>query len=232
MSMPGTGTNVESTEEAMKGRGGTAAIEAWVFDLDDTLYPPSAGVLRDINARMTRFIARELGLTKQDADDLRVAYWRSYGATLTGLVERHGVDAAAFLSEVHAVDLAALKPDPSLARRIGELPGRRIVMTNGSRAYAARVLAARGLEGVFDAVVALDDRAFHAKPRREAYEALIDLTGLAPDRAVMIDDSAANLRAPKALGMRTVRLGSYGGAIEPWVDHVAPSLDAALLALG
>jgi putative hydrolase of the HAD superfamily len=208
-------------------------VETWIFDLDNTLYPPSARLFDQINARMTRFIMRELGVARAEADRLRRGYWERHGATLRGLVVEHGIDADRFLDEVHAIDLTALTPDADLAEALGRVPGRRIIHTNGARAYAARVLAARGLEGRFDAVYAIEDKALMPKPRREAYARIIELAGLDPGRAAMIEDDARNLEVPKALGMATVWLCHDTGRPAPsWVDRRISALTQFLEELG
>ncbi len=50
-------------------------VETWIFDLDNTLYHPSARLFDQINARMTGFIMRELGIPRAAADELRRTYW-------------------------------------------------------------------------------------------------------------------------------------------------------------
>ncbi len=195
-------------------------VETWIFDLDNTLYHPSARLFDQINARMTGFIMRELGVSRAAADDLRRTYWQRHGTTLRGMIDGHGIDPAQFLDEVHAIDLSALKPDADLAAAIRRLPGARIVHTNGARAHAARVLAARGLEGLFDAVYAIEDKDLVAKPQPDAYRRVIQLSGLDPARAAMIEDDVRNLEVPKALGMATVWLCHRAGARAPaFVDH-------------
>ena len=195
-------------------------VETWIFDLDNTLYHPSARLFDQINARMTGFIMRELGIPRAAADELRRTYWQRHGTTLRGLIDGHGIDPARFLDEVHAIDLSALKPDAGLAAAIRRLPGARIVHTNGARAHAVRVLAARGLEGVFDAVYAIEDKDLVAKPQPDAYRQVIRLSGLDPARAAMIEDEVRNLEVPKALGMATVWLCHRAGARAPaFVDR-------------
>ena len=49
-------------------------VETWIFDLDNTLYHPSARLFDQINARMTSFIMRELAIPRAAADDLRRVY--------------------------------------------------------------------------------------------------------------------------------------------------------------
>lgn len=197
-----------------------AHVETWIFDLDNTLYHPSARLFDQINARMTAFIMRELGVGRAEADRMRRDYWQRHGATLGGLVAEHGVDPQHFLDDVHQIDLSALLPDPELAEAIRRVPGRRIIHSNGSRAHAARVLAARGLDGLFDAVYAIEDKALTPKPQPEAYQTIVELARLDPARAAMIEDDARNLEVPKTLGMATVWLCHDAGPMAPeWVDR-------------
>jgi len=72
--------------------------QVWLFDLDNTLHNASYASLRDINERMSAYIERELGLSRQAADALRRHYWVRYGATLLGLVRHHQVQAAHFFA--------------------------------------------------------------------------------------------------------------------------------------
>ncbi len=190
-----------------------SAIRAWVFDLDNTLYPPSARLFDQIEVRMTAFVMQSLGVKRAQADRLRRHYWVTYGTTLAGLMREHDVDPAPYLTEVHEISLDALQPDPDLRARIAALPGRRVVYTNGSAPYAERVLAARGLTGVFDAVYGVENAGFRPKPERAAFEAVFAADGLDPGQAAMFEDDARNLKAPHAMGMRTV--------------HVAPARETA-----
>ncbi len=65
-----------------------------------------------------------------------------------GLMAEHGVDPGPYLhARARDRPRRASTPDPRSPPRIAALPGRRIVYTNGSAPYAARVLAARGLGG-------------------------------------------------------------------------------------
>jgi putative hydrolase of the HAD superfamily len=181
-------------------------VRAWVFDLDNTLYPPSARLFDQIEQRMTAYVADVLNVTEAEADRLRAAYWRRYGTTLAGLMAEHGIDPDPYLVAVHDIDLSHLAPDPDLAARIAALPGRRVVYTNGSEAHARRVLAARGLDRAFDAVYGVEHAAYRPKPEQAAFEAVFALDGLAAERGAMFEDDLRNLAAPHAMGMRTVHV--------------------------
>jgi len=188
-------------------------VTTWVFDLDNTLYPPAARLFDQIEVRMTDWVMRELSVDRAEADRLRRHYWQSYGTTLAGLMREHGVDPAPYLNDVHDISLDSLVADAVLARRIAALPGRRIVYTNGCAPYAHRVLDARGLSGLFDAVYGVEHAGFRPKPDRDAFETVFAADGLDPARAAMFEDDPRNLAVPHAMGMRTV--------------HVAPQATAA-----
>jgi putative hydrolase of the HAD superfamily len=181
-------------------------VDAWVFDLDNTLYPPSARLFDQIEVRMTAWVMQALGVDRAEADRLRRHYWATYGTTLAGLMQEHGIDPGPYLTDVHDISLAHLETDPVLARRIAALPGRRIVYTNGCAPYAERVLAARGLGNLFDGVYGVEHAGFLPKPERAAFEAVFAADGLTPARAAMFEDDPRNLAAPHAMGMRTIHI--------------------------
>ena len=180
--------------------------ETWVFDLDNTLYPPSARLFDQIEVRMTQYVMETLGVDRATADHLRSHYWKTYGTTLAGLMREHDLDPHPYLIAVHDISFAPLSPDPALRDHICALPGRKIVYTNGSAPYAERVLDARGLGGIFDAIYGVEHADFHPKPDPIAFETVFGRDGLVPQNAVMFEDDARNLRAPHAMGMRTVHV--------------------------
>jgi len=206
-------------------------VDTWVFDLDNTLYPPRYRLFDQIEVRMTRWVMEALSVTRDEADRLRRHYWESYGTTLAGLMREHGVDPGPYLHEVHDIDFSALPADPELAARIADLPGRRIVYTNACEPYAHRVLEARGLTGLFDAVYGVEHAGFLPKPEREAFEAVFAADGLSPDRAAMFEDDTRNLRVPHALGMRTVHVAPRAEPAEH-IHHHTDELADFLALLG
>jgi putative hydrolase of the HAD superfamily len=208
-------------------RAAFAHVTAWVFDLDNTLYPPQARLFDQIEVRMTAWVMDALGVGRAEADRLRRHYWAEYGTTLAGLMAEHGVDPAPYLSAVHDIDLSALAPDPALAAGLARLPGRRIVHTNACGPYAERVLAARGIAHLFDAVYGVEDAGFRPKPQAAAFAAVLAADGTAPARAAMFEDDPRNLAAPHAMGMRTVLVAPEAPAA-PHIHHHAPDLAAFL----
>ena len=181
-------------------------VSQWVFDLDNTLYPPQARLFDQIEVKMTQFVMDALRVDRPEADRLRRHYWQLYGTTLAGLMREHDVDPGPYLTDVHDISLDHLEQDAALARHIANLPGRRIVYTNGTAPYAERVLEARGLTGLFDAVYGVEHAGFRPKPERAAFEEVFAKDGIAPEKAAMFEDEPRNLAAPHAMGMRTVHV--------------------------
>ncbi|MDM7932398.1 pyrimidine 5'-nucleotidase [Tabrizicola sp.] len=183
-----------------------AQVTTWVFDLDNTLYPPHMRLFDQIEVKMTDWVMTALNVDRARADHLRAHYWQTYGTTLAGLMTEHGVDPGPYLNEVHDIDFSVLAPDPDLAQAIRALPGRRIVYTNACAPYAEKVLSARGLGGLFDAVYGVEHANFHPKPSARAFETVFAQDGLTTAAAAMFEDDARNLAVPHALGMRTVHV--------------------------
>lgn len=205
-------------------------IRHWVFDLDNTLYPPAMRLFDQIERRMTAWVMRELGVPRAEADRLRAEYWRLYGTTLAGLMAEHDVDPQGYLHDVHDIDFGALTEDAALAAHIRALPGRRIVYTNGSAPYAERVLAARGLTGCFDAIYGVEHAGFRPKPDRAAFETVFARDGTDPACAAMFEDDPRNLAAPHAMGMRTVHVAP-DPAPAPHIHHHTDDLAGFLARL-
>ena len=205
-------------------------VTNWVFDLDNTLYPPAARLFDQIEIRMTHFVMQALGIERTEADRLRRHYWALYGTTLAGLMHEHDVDPGPYLTEVHDISLDHLAPDPALRAGIAALPGRKIVYTNGCAPYAERVVAARGLSGLFDGIYGVEHAAFRPKPDRAAFETVFARADITPARAAMFEDDPRNLAVPHALGMRTVHVAP--APVEaPLIEHHTDDLAGFLTAL-
>lgn len=181
-----------------------AHVDFWVFDLDNTLYPPNVRLFDQIEQRMTRYVMDALSVSRDQADLLRRDYWLRHGTTLAGLMQEHDLDPDPYLEAVHDISFDALEPDTALADRLAALPGRRLVYTNGSAPYARRVIDARGLAGLFDAVYGVEDAGYEPKPRRAAFERVFASADVDTTRAAMFEDEPRNLAEPHAMGMRTV----------------------------
>ncbi|VAW18088.1 Pyridoxal-5'-phosphate phosphatase, Alphaproteobacterial type [hydrothermal vent metagenome] len=181
-----------------------AAIRSWIFDLDNTLYPPTTALFSQIDAKMSGFISEWLDVTPARAKELQKHYYHTYGTTLRGLMTEHGMDPHRFLDCVHDIDHSVIAPDALLAEALAALPGRKFIFTNGSRRHAENVSDRLGISHVFEDMFDIVAADFVPKPDAKPYERFLAVTNVEPDTAVMFEDLARNLAVPHALGMRTV----------------------------
>jgi len=183
-------------------------VTDWIFDLDNCLYPASAGLFDLIDERMGAYIQRLLECDAVEARRVQKAHFHDHGTTLAGLMKHHGVDPHHFLADVHDIALDRIAANPSLDAGLGRLPGRKYIFTNGDAPYARRVLDRIGIAHHFDHLHDIHCAELRPKPDAHGYRLLIEQLGIDPARTAMVEDMAQNLAPAKLLGMTTV-----------WVDN-------------
>lgn len=209
-----------------------AMSKLWLLDLDDTLFEASAGMLYSIHLRMNEYIVKHLGVTDDEASDLRTRYWATYGATFLGLWRHHGIEPTQFLSFAHDFDLAPfVRHDQHPACVLRQLSGKKVVFTNGPRNYAERILRCLKLNSVIDGMVTSTDMKalgeWRPKPSRLMLVQTCRRFGVAPCHATLVDDSVMNLKCAYEVGLRTVWCTGYRqrhGKLAnryalPFIDH-------------
>ncbi|MEO0342418.1 MAG: pyrimidine 5'-nucleotidase [Pseudomonadota bacterium] len=179
-------------------------IDTWLFDLDETLYPPSMALFSQIDVKMTEFVMAELGLDYAAADQLREEYYQSHGTTLAGLMQNHDMQPFPYLDAVHEIDLSEVLQDPQLAVDLAGLPGRKLIYTNGSTRHAEKVAKARGIDHVFDGIYSIEHSDFIPKPDRRAFEMVFEKAAISPQTTSFFEDTAKNLAEPAKMGVTTV----------------------------
>ncbi len=190
-----------------KSRSASSAfehVEAWVFDLDNTLYPAECNLFAEIDTRMGEFISRRFGVSKEEAQRMRKHYYYQYGTTLAGLMQLHDVCPKSFLDYVHDIDLSVVAPAPELSAALDTLPGRKFIFTNGSSQHAEKVVARLGIEGHFEGIFDIRSADFVPKPERLCYKRFLDAHRVDAREAAMFDDLPHNLETAHRLGMTTV----------------------------
>lgn len=179
-------------------------VEHWVFDLDNTLYPPACDLFAQVDQRMCAFIMDYLEVEEEEARRVQKHYYVEHGTTLSGLMTVHGMKPDDFLAYVHDIDVSGVPENRRLGEMIARLPGRKVIFTNGSLAHAENVARQLGIDHHFDAMFDIATTLYEPKPRRAAYERFIEASGVEPARAAMFEDIARNLVIPHELGMTTV----------------------------
>jgi putative hydrolase of the HAD superfamily len=181
-----------------------AATEAWIFDLDNTLYPRATNVFRQVDERIRAYVRRLLNVDEAEAERIQKTFYREHGTTLRGLMLTHNVDVDDFLEFVHDIDHSAVQPDPALGAALSRLPGKKYIFTNGSRRHAEKIAARLGFPTHFSDIFDIVAANLVPKPERETYDRFVKRFGVRPERAAMFEDLTRNLAVPKAIGMATV----------------------------
>jgi putative hydrolase of the HAD superfamily len=215
---------------------GFTKVGTWVFDLDNTLYPHHLNLWQQVDARIRDYIVDFLKITHDEAFRLQKDYYRRYGTTMRGLMEEHGLQPDQFLDIVHQIDHSSLTPNPALGAAIAALPGRKFILTNGTREHADAVMARLQIGHHFDDVFDIKAAALEPKPRPAVYDRFLARHDVEPGKAAIFEDLARNLEVPHALGMTTVLVVPEGAGVvlrEEWelagrdaphVDHVTDDL--------
>ena len=198
------------------------STETWLFDLDNTLYCASTNLFGQIDVRMKSFIANLLDIKPNEALKIQKQYFREYGTTLLGLMNRHDIDPKTFLDYVHDIDVQVLQPNPILDKALKELPGRKIIFTNADVGHSLRVMERLGISQHFEAIFDIVASDYIPKPQPEVYQALINQFSIRPKHTVMFEDMARNLKPAADLGMTTVwvRTGTLWGQESSEGEHI------------
>jgi len=212
------------------------ADHVWVFDLDNTLYPASCNLFKQVDARMAAFIAELLSITEDEARALQKRYYRTFGTTLRGLMLEHKITPHSFLEFVHAIDVSPVPCNPALDIALGALQGRKLIFTNGSIRHAENVLERIGIAHHFEAIFDIVAADYVPKPDPAPYQAFLRQHAVVPALACMLEDLPRNLVPAATLGMTTVlvkgtheltEIDAAGDHIHHVTDDLVAWLDAA-----
>ena len=215
-------------------------VETWVFDLDNTLYPRHLNLWQQVDDRIRAYIADFLKVSPDEAFRMQKDYYKRYGTSMRGMMTELGMDPDDYLAFVHKIDHSPLEPNPALGAAIEKLPGRKLILTNGTRTHADAVMRRLDIHMHFDDVFGINEADLEPKPLPQTYDKFLKLHGVDPARAAMFEDLARNLAVPHSLGMTTVLVVPEGsrevvreawemeGHDAPHVDHVTDDLTGFL----
>src|SRR5919107_6377422 len=156
---------------------GFGHVDTWIFDLDNTLYPHDAGVWPQVDDRITAFIANLYGIDGLSARALQKYFYHRHGTTLKGLIDEDGINPYEFLDFAHDIDHSGIEVNPLLGAAIEQLPGRKLILTNGSRKHACDVAMKLGIFDHFEDVFDIAASDFVPKPDRRAHQPFLHRPG-------------------------------------------------------
>jgi putative hydrolase of the HAD superfamily len=215
-------------------------VETWVFDLDNTLYPHHLNLWQQVDDRIRNFIVDFLKVPHDEAFRVQKDYYKRYGTTMRGLMTEHGLAPDDYLDYVHMIDHSPLTPNAALGAALKKLPGRRLVLTNGTRKHADAVMRRLAVHEHFEDIFDIVAAELEPKPSARTYERFLERHKVDPGKAAMFEDLSRNLEVPSALGMTTVLVVPEGqrevfredwelaGRDAPHVHHVTDDLTGFL----
>jgi len=228
---------IDNNKKALRGFG---HVDTWVFDLDNTLYPREANLWQQVDSRIRDYVAQYLNVPAEEAFRIQKDFYQRYGTTMRGMMTEHGVSADDYLRYVHDIDHSMLQPNPALGAAIERLPGRKLILTNGTVEHAEAILKRLDIHEHFDDVFDIIAAELEPKPAAQTYDKFFARHAIAPRCAAMFEDLARNLEVPHQRGMTTVFVvpkaaGAVGrqnweteGQDADFVDHVTDDLTGFL----
>jgi putative hydrolase of the HAD superfamily len=183
-------------------------IKTWIFDLDNTLYPPEENIFSQIDQKMTSFIADNLKISNEEAFNIQKQNFIDHGTTLAGFMNSGNdkIDPDKFLEFVHDINLSSLKEDSNLRKMLLLLPGEKYIFTNGTKKHAENVLKKLNLENIFQSIFGIKEANYLPKPNIETYNLFLKTYKVDPKTSIMFEDMGRNLIPAQELGMKTVLL--------------------------
>ncbi|MBM4413230.1 MAG: pyrimidine 5'-nucleotidase [Chloroflexi bacterium] len=206
-------------------------MPAYLFDLDNTMYPADAGITEALEHRMNDYVARISGLPIDQAKSLRQHYFERYGTTLRGLQTHHEVDVESYLADVHNIDAAQyISPNLTLVSHLESCGYPWGVFTNSPLEHATSILRKLGFNALNFPIVDIRAMQFHPKPHPDAYQIALEIMSSSAHDAVLFEDTLHNLSYAKAIGMQTVYISHAASPdiIPPYVDHCFSDITVAV----
>lgn len=196
-----------------------------LFDLDNTLYPKSAGLMQAIGKRMNLFMTERLGIDPNEVREKRDGFLKAFGTTLNGLRRRYSVDPDEFLAFVHDLPIGSyLQNEPALDGMLERLELRKIVFTNADAQHARRVLSCLGIMRHFESIIDIHLLDFVNKPNRRSYLKALEFASVQSGECVLVEDHLPNIIPAREMGMTTVMVGE-GPAANGADHHIARITD-------
>ncbi|ODQ80807.1 hypothetical protein BABINDRAFT_127288 [Babjeviella inositovora NRRL Y-12698] len=184
------------------------------FDIDNCLYDLSLGVHGLTQVLIHKYFKERLNLSDTEAHNLHMAYYKTYGLAVEGLVRNNQVDALEYNAKVDdALALHGLiTPNLKLRAMLQALKEsgscRMWLLTNAYKNHALRCISLLGLGDLFEGLTFCDysQTPIVCKPMTGYFTNAFAKSGLKATEETLantyfVDDSALNCKAGVDLGM-------------------------------
>ena len=179
-------------------------IENWIFDLDNTLYPAESKLFDQVAKKIGIFVSENLQLDIESAKKEQKRLYYSYGSTLSGLMQEYDIKPDYFLEYVHDIDYSVLKKNKKLELILSQLPGKKLIYTNGSKKHAHNTINRLGVEKNIESIFDIEDADFLPKPNPDSMLKFVNTFKIEPSSALFAEDIVINLKPASLIGMTTL----------------------------
>lgn len=209
--------------------------EGVIWDLDNTLYR-FEGDFEALCHVAAAKAAVKCGLDMSHEQALELCYqsYEEFGHSYWLFIERYKIEQRQIHFDFHSfIDEKLIRSSLDLAKLFEAAPLRHTLVTHASAEWAERALAHIGLKRFFadDMIIPAEATNFMRKSESHIpFEQALALLDLPPEKVVVVEDIAANLRIPREMGMATV-LVHYGQKPNPVPDYVSLDCNNAAIFL-
>ncbi|CUM62756.1 uncharacterized protein PRCAT00000313001 [Priceomyces carsonii] len=187
------------------------------FDIDNCLYERTTGIHEMMQVKIHDYFKHNLKLNDEEAHELHMNYYKTYGLAIEGLVRVHKVDAIEYNAQVDdSLNLPSVLGYNEKLRdmlvRIRRDFDYFWLVTNAYSNHALRVISLLGIGDLFDGLTFCDYSKFPiiCKPMYPYFQNFLNLTNIdisnkeAMSKQYFVDDSELNVKAAFKLGFGNV----------------------------
>lgn len=180
--------------------GPTPKYECLLFDLDDTLYPLSAGINLACRQNIQDYMRDHLQIEESQIAEMCLVLYREYGTTMAGLKALgYEFDNDEFHANVHGrLPYDNLRPDSVLRTLLLSIPLRKIIFTNSDKVHAEEVLLRLGLQDCFEGVICFETLNPPSMPSNGLCKSQEDPMALSGEPSSDLDDLYGSDGTPKS----------------------------------
>ncbi len=189
-------------------------IKNLLFDMDNTLYPETCLIDKNMTKRIITYVSEFLQLSYDDAAIARKDGLTRAGTTLEWLLTEHKLsNTKEYFEYLHPnSEKDEVDFDPKLRPFLQSLSEKYhlTVLTNAPKIHADCILNHLQIYDLFDGVYDLEDNNFIGKPNKNAYLKAIGEKGFTVEETLFFDDMPKYIKGYDDLGGKGILVDETG----------------------
>ena len=196
-----------------------------LIDIDNTIYPKSAGLQEELVRRAKIYIKKEIQPSTNHIEKFTKRLVNKYGSIMRGLIVEYKINAEDFIQFVFDIDVGIyLEPNPSLSSVLNGIALKKIAFSNSPEDYVTKVLDTVGVLDCFSDIYGSRFINYSSKCDPAVYEKVLRALDVAPTDCILIDDRRDYLLKAKELGISTILIDEGITSSIQGFDVVIPNI--------